>query len=170
MCCQEEARNQELHRRWLQVADPVRIEIKHSVLSTLGSPVREGRSTAALVVGKLAAIEVPLKMWPDLVPLLLHNITAAPTKDLKQSTFEALGYVCEEVPEHLGEFSDRVLEAIASGMNPAETDSNVKLAATTCLVNALPFVETNMRNEGHCRAIVDMFIATARYDLEFVRT
>jgi hypothetical protein len=74
------------------------------ILSTLASPVKEGRSTAALVIGKLAAIEIPLKMWPDLVQLLLHNIGQAPSKELKQSTFEALGYVCEEVHQHSQHF------------------------------------------------------------------
>ena len=71
--------------------------LSFQVLTTLASPVRVGRATAALVVGKLAAIEIPRHLWPDLVDLLLHNIHNAPNVDLKQATFEALGYVCEEV-------------------------------------------------------------------------
>ena len=117
------------------------------ILSTLGSSVKESRSTAALVIGKLAAIEVPRQLWNDLVPLLLHNVQAAPTKDLKQSTFEALGYVCEEVPDQLQAHSNGVLVAVASGMSADETDANVKLAATTALGNALEFIETNMSVE-----------------------
>lgn len=71
--------------------------IKQAVLTTLGAPLREARSTAAMVVAKIAAIDIPQGLWPDLVRILLHNIAAAPNADLKQSTFEALGYVCEEV-------------------------------------------------------------------------
>jgi importin subunit beta-1 len=122
------------------------------ILSTLGSSVKEGRSTAALVIGKLAAIEVPRGLWNDLVPLLLHNVQAAPTKDLKQSTFEALGYVCEEVPEHLQAHSNGVLVAVASGMSADETDASVKLAATTALGNSLEFIKTNMSVEVRRRS------------------
>jgi hypothetical protein len=125
----------------------------HQILSTLGSSVKEGRSTAALVIGKLAAIEVPRGLWNDLVPLLLHNVQAAPTKDLKQSTFEALGYVCEEVPEHLQAHSNGVLVAVASGMSADETDASVKLAATTALGNSLEFIKTNMSVEVRRRSL-----------------
>jgi importin subunit beta-1 len=163
------ARNAELTQRWLMVNDAVRLQIKHGILSTLASPVRESRSTAALVVGKLAAIEVPKKMWEDLVQLLLHNITAAPTKDLKQSTFEALGYVCEEVPESLSAHSNGILSAVASGMSAEETDANVKLAATNALTNSLLFIKDNMAVENDRRLIVQMIGTAAQFSDERVR-
>lgn len=163
-------RNAELQARWLQVNDDVRRQIKHGILSTLASPVREGRLTAALVIGKLAAIEVPKKMWDDLVPLLLHNISAAPTKELKQATFETLGYVCEEVDaETLSVHGPGILVAVASGMAAEETDANVKLAATTALLNSLHFIENNMKVENDRRLIVQMIGGAAQFSDERVR-
>jgi importin subunit beta-1 len=54
--------------------------------------------TAALVIAKVAAIEVPRKEWPELIQALLANMGATPsTKELRQSTLEALGYTCEEL-------------------------------------------------------------------------
>lgn len=50
-----------------------------------------------MVVAKIAAIEIPQGLWPELINLLLVNINTAPSSDLKQSTFQTLGYVCEEV-------------------------------------------------------------------------
>lgn len=54
--------------------------------------------TAALVIAKVAAVELPRKEWPELIQALLANMAAAPsTKELRQSTLEALGYICEEL-------------------------------------------------------------------------
>lgn len=77
--------------------ESVRLPVKRAVLSTLASDLREARGVAALVIAKIAAIEVPHNMWPELVELLLHNISTSQSKDLQQSTFETLGYICEEV-------------------------------------------------------------------------
>ena len=56
------------------------------------------RHTAALAIAKIAAIELPAKQWPELVSTLLANMNIQPPNPgLKQSTLEALGYVCEEM-------------------------------------------------------------------------
>jgi importin subunit beta-1 len=86
-----------LQQRWMMLPEAVRLPVKRAILSTLASDLREARGVAALVVSKIAAIEVPHNMWPELVELLLHNISTSPSKELRQSTFEALGYICEEV-------------------------------------------------------------------------
>lgn len=52
--------------------------------------------TAALVIAKVAAVEVPRSEWPELISALLANMAATPsTKELRQSTLETLGYTCE---------------------------------------------------------------------------
>lgn len=54
--------------------------------------------TAALVIAKVAAVEVPRSEWPELIQALLANMGAQPsTRELRQSTLEALGYTCEEL-------------------------------------------------------------------------
>lgn len=63
--------------------------------AALGSQGDAGH-TAALVIAKVAAVEVPLQQWPELIGSLLGNMAATPsTKELRQSTLEALGYCCE---------------------------------------------------------------------------
>jgi hypothetical protein len=52
-----------------------------------------------------------------------------------------------QVPEHLNEFSNGVLVAVASGLSGDETDASIKLAAVQALHNALHFVKKNMEIE-----------------------
>jgi importin subunit beta-1 len=48
------------------------------------------------VLAKIANIELPRGMWPDLVNNLLANMQQD-ADNMKQSTLEALGYICEEI-------------------------------------------------------------------------
>ena len=57
---------------------------------------RTVRHTAALVIAKVAAIELPAMQWPDLIRRLLANMDVSDS-GLRQSTLEALGYICEEM-------------------------------------------------------------------------
>ena len=65
------------------------------------------RHTAALVVAKVAAIELPRGEWRELIATLLANMsTTPPNSGLQQATLQALGYVCEE----MGYLADDVLD------------------------------------------------------------
>ena len=90
----------------------IRITVDYSVGSYLSSrgaqqtrrrllataQVAPARHTAALVVAKVAAIELPLQQWDDLIGTLLGNMTATPPNSgLQQATLQTLGYVCEEM-------------------------------------------------------------------------
>ena len=165
----EEKKNLELASRWLMLPDEIRKTVKVAVCSTLASPVRGGRMVAALCVGKIASIEYPRKLWPDLVDLLQHNILNAPNNDLKQATFEALGYVCEELPDHLFDKSGGILVAIASGLDSNQTDVSVKLAATICLLNSLEFIKKNMESPQDRKLIMQMILSTTVVDNEQIR-
>ena len=108
--------------------------------------------TAALDIAKVAAIELPTGQWPDLIQKLLDNMEAEPAKSaLRQSTLEALGYICEE----LGSIEQDVLEqaqvnniltSVAKGMRKEEPDMSVRRAATVALYNAIIFAQTNFEN------------------------
>ena len=120
--------------------------------------VLEAGHTAAMVIPKIAIVELPRQEWTDLIPTLLHNMgTDGGRAGIKQCTLEALGYVCEEIgsmalqgvadnvlsQEHV----NNILTAVVSGMTKDETDNTVRLAATTALYNALEFAHNNFDNE-----------------------
>ena len=66
------------------------------VLQTLGTETITP-SSAAQCVAYIACIELPHNEWLELLPTLLGNVTTAGSTDaLKESSLEAIGYVCEE--------------------------------------------------------------------------
>lgn len=120
------------------------------------------RHTAALVVAKVAAIEIPKGQWPELISSLLSNMNVQPPNPgLRTSTMEALGYVCEE----LGNLDDDYLEqaevnsiltAVAQGMRKEEGSIDVRHAATVALTNALEFASTNFGNDNERNYIMQI--------------
>ena len=132
------------------------------------SQVSVAARTAALVVAKVAAIDLPARAWPSLLPTLLGTMAStaadasapdsassapstAASASLRTATLEALGYVCEE----MGKRDDDVLEqdavnavltAVVAGMRRDERDAGVRLAATRALCNALEFAAANFES------------------------
>ena len=46
----------------------------------------------------IAATELPQNLWPEVIPTLVANVTnMQATEALKESSLEALGYICEEL-------------------------------------------------------------------------
>jgi len=148
----------ELAERWAnQVGEPVRVGIRQALVRTLGDASKDVRSTAALAIGKIAGIEIPRSLWPNLVEVLAQNIgSPASSNDLKQASFEALGYVCEECGPYLHANSDVVLGAIAQGMTKMQTNNEIKLAATTALANSFDFVKAHFAIEKDRHMILAM--------------
>ena len=149
----EQVRKAEYIARWISLDVAVKSQIKSALLTTLGSVVQDARHTAAQVIAKIAAIEVPNNQWPELVSSLLANMgsqTQAQPAHLKESTLEAIGYVCEEIAGTdtlTQEQVNSVLTAVVQGMNSTEANNDVRLAATRALYNALDFAHTNFENE-----------------------
>ena len=129
--------------------------------------VQVARHTAALVIAKVAAIELPNGQWTELVATLLANMgQQPPNSGLRQATLEALGYVCEE----MGRIDQDVLEqeqinsiltAVVQGMRKDEPDSGVRLAATVALLNALEFAQTNFENVDERNYLMQVMPAAA---------
>ena len=148
-----------LQQKWLaQVDQNQRNEIKSIIFQTLSSPVQEIRHTAAQVVAKFAAAEIPAKQWPELIPQLQLNVSGAQSStELKQAMLETLGYVCEELSlsgEQGDEFGgmdqaavNTMLTAIIQGMDKAETNNEVRLAACNALSIALTFASENFSRQ-----------------------
>ncbi|KAL2542279.1 Importin subunit beta-1 [Abeliophyllum distichum] len=144
----EQYRKYELVQRWLSLDVAVESQIKACLLQTLASPVPDARSTASQVIAKVAGIELPQKKWPELIGSLLSNIHQVPPH-VKQATLETLGYMCEEIiPEVVDQDQvNKILTAVVQGMNANEGNTEVRLAATRALYNALSFAQANFSND-----------------------
>jgi len=65
-------------------------------LTTLGtSDIRSG-VVSAQVVAAIAAIELPIGQWTDVIHQMLQNLQTENT-NLKQCTLQAIGFVCESI-------------------------------------------------------------------------
>lgn len=88
-------------------------------MQTLSGQNGTARHTAAQVIAKVGAIEVPEKQWTELVDGLLANVANTGFPGVVYNSLEALGYLCEELD--VGDLSldqvGRTLEAIITGMD-----------------------------------------------------
>ena len=143
----EQHRKSDLVQRWLALDPSAKNQIKMCLLQTLSSLVADARSTTSQVIAKVAGIELPQKQWPELIGSLLSNIHQLPPH-VKQATLETLGYLCEEVsPEVVDQDQvNKILTAVVQGMNASEGSTEVRLAATRALYNALGFAQANFSN------------------------
>eukprot|EP00775_Hariotina_reticulata_P014411 gene14411-14517_t len=161
----DEARKLELQARWGAVDSALKTQIREALLSTLQMEPQDVRHTAALVIAKVAAIDLPKREWPNLIGALLANMSATPPHHgVRQATLETLGYVCEEMgavddevlaPEQI----NMVLTAVVAGMRPEEPSADARLAATVALQNAIEFAEHNFNNEQERNYIMQMVCA-----------
>lgn len=132
--------------------ESVKSQVKSSLLGTLHASAADVAHTAAMVVAKVGAIEIPRNGWPELIHSLISNAQNMEQRTLRQATLQAIGYLCEELGAFEEDYLDQdtvnlVLTAVVGGMRPDETDVEIKLAATKALNNALEFASTNFKNE-----------------------
>lgn len=141
--------------RWSQIDANIRAKIKQLITETLGSPEREARHTAAQVMANIAHIELPLNQWPDLIQLLLQNMQK--DDNTKQSSLEALGYICEEIESDiLAGQSNEILTAVCKGIKYQNSD--IKIAGCNALFNALEFVKQNFERESERNYIMHVLL------------
>lgn len=163
----DEARKADLQARWGAVDPVIKGQIRDALLGTLAMEPQDVRHTAAMVIAKVAAIDLPRQEWPALINALLANMSAAtPQHGVRQATLEALGYICEEMgaletevlaPEQI----NMILTAVVAGMRPEEPSPDVRLAATTALQNAIEFAQLNMENEQERNYLMQVRRASA---------
>ncbi|XP_013386092.1 importin subunit beta-1 [Lingula anatina] len=138
----------EYQTRWLAFPEEVRTYVKKNILETLGTE-QTRPSSAAQCVAYVACTELPNGQWPDLMAVLVQNVTnATSTEMMKESTLEAIGYICQDIdPEILQSQSNEILTAIVHGMKKDEPSNHVRLAATNALLNSLEFTKANFDKE-----------------------
>lgn len=67
------------------------------VLQTLGTETYRPSSASQCVAG-IACAEIPVSQWPELIPQLVANVTNPnSTEHMKESTLEAIGYICQDI-------------------------------------------------------------------------
>ena len=67
------------------------------VLETLGTETLRP-SSAAQCVAYFACAELPNGLWPDVIAKLTSNVTnPASTEMMKESSLEAIGYICQDI-------------------------------------------------------------------------
>lgn len=148
-------------KKWSEIDPNIRSQIKANTLSTLGAPDKDARHTAALVLAAIAHVELPLNLWPELIQTLLGNMQQQ-NENLKQSTLEALGYVCEEIdPDILATQSNEILTAVCKGIK--DPQPQVKLAGLHALYNALDFVRSNFEKQNERDYIMAVILESATF-------
>ncbi|XP_072031323.1 importin subunit beta-1-like isoform X2 [Amphiura filiformis] len=149
--------------RWLQLSKELRQSVKDLVLQTLGTESHRP-SSAAQCVACIACAEIPSNQWPELIPRLVQNVTnAISTETLKESTLEAIGYICQDIdPDHLASQSNEILTAIVQGMRKDEPSIDVKHAATNAMLNSLEFTKANFDKESERHVIMQVVCETTQ--------
>lgn len=136
---------------WLAIDANARGQVKQTVLGCLASPQKEARKQAASVVAAIGVIELTHNQWAELIQGLVNNVTTSGSDPLKESSLEALGYICEEIDTAtLAPQSNLILTAVVQGMRKEEPNPDVRLAGTRALLNALGASQPRTRPLARC--------------------
>eukprot|EP01083_Nonionella_stella_P085574 237344_1 len=165
-----EAQQNQLRQRWLLMPAEVRQSLRQTVFQLIGCQGKDVRRMVALVLARIACVEVVSKNWNDLIRVLLDALQNAPNDDYRVNVYQCLQIICEEIPDYVSEYCIHLLEAIATGMKKDQANVELKLAATKALLPVLHFAQKSWENEAHRKMIMMMiFEATQCEQSEEVR-
>ncbi|XP_053666618.1 importin subunit beta [Anopheles marshallii] len=153
----DQANKQQYQERWRSFPEDVKEYIRKNILGTLGT--EESRpSSAAQCVAYVAVADLPVHQWPDLMQKLVDNVVnEKSTEALRESTLEAIGYICQDInSEILENQSNQILTAIIHGMRKSEPSNHVRLAATNALHNSLEFTKANFEETAERNYIMEV--------------
>lgn len=131
---------------WKALPTDTRSYIKTCYLKTLNSGEHGARHTAAMTIAKVAGIELPDNLWPELFGMLIAGIGGG-SLGTKLSGLETLGYVCEELSfvnvnclqqDEVNVVLGKVVEHMK-----VDIDASLQLAACQAMLNMLEFAEKN---------------------------
>lgn len=153
----DESLRAQYEERWLAMPEDVRVYTKTNVLGALGTESFRP-SAAAQCIQLIAMAELPRQMWPALLTTLVSNVTnSASTEMMKESTLQAIGYICQDVdPLFMQESANEILTAIVHGMRRDEQSTQVKLASTNALLNSLEFTRANFERDAERHFIMQV--------------
>jgi len=153
----DESLRAQYEERWLAMPEDVRLYTKQNVLGSLGTE-NFRPSAAAQCLQLIAMVELPRGLWPNLLATLVQNVTnAASTEIMKESTLQAIGYICQDVePRCMEDSANEILTAIVHGMRRDEVSTQVKLASTNALLNSLEFTRANFEKDAERHFIMQV--------------
>lgn len=157
LTARDQARVEEYTARWTNLPQASRDDIKQKVLSTLGSQEHRAGTAAAQVIAAIAAIELPVGLWNELISQLLGAMGDASNMRLRQAALQAIGFTCEGISSDvLAAQSNEILTAVIQGARKEEPSPEVQLAALQALYNSLEFVRANFDREGERNYIMQV--------------
>jgi len=164
----EFSRQAALQAKWLNQTDQeTKTRIKQLALETLSSSNAQAGQATAQVVAAIAAIELPRTQWPDLMTVLVRNVSEG-TQHQKQSSLTTIGFICEsqdtELRKSLVTYSNAILTAVVQGARKEEPNGEVRLAAITALGDSLEFVGNNFQHEGERNYIMQVVCEATQAD------
>merc|ERR1712142_1001529 len=131
----DESLRTQYEERWLAMPEDVRLYTKQNVLGTLGTE-NFRPSAAAQCLQLIAMVELPRGLWPNLLPTLVQNVTnAASTEIMKESTLQAIGYICQDVePRCMEDSANEIPTSLAdAAYEQAECGDEEETPQTYCL-------------------------------------
>ncbi|TFK48303.1 ARM repeat-containing protein [Heliocybe sulcata] len=153
----EVARQADYATRWLSLDNDTRNKIKQDSLMSLGQQNLRVAHVGAQVVSAIACVEIPAGQWQDLITLLLGFVNDANNTNLRISTLETIGFICEGIKsEVLSLRSNEILTAVIHGARKEEPSPDCQYAAIHALFNALDFVRDNFEREGERNYIMQV--------------
>jgi len=113
----DESLRAQYEERWLNIPEDVRQYTKQNVVGALGTESFRP-SAAAQCIHMIAVVELPRGCWPGLITTLVGNvINPSSSEVMKESTLQAIGYVCQDVDHRfLEESANDILTDIVHGM------------------------------------------------------
>ena len=156
----EYVRLREIQARWTQQIDPeIKSRVKQLAVKALSSQDARAGMAAAQFVASIAAMEFPRNQWPELMPLLVQNVSQGQANQ-KQASLQTIGYICEmqdaELQASLSQYSNTILTAVVQGARKEESNNDVRNSAMIALGDSLEFVRQNFENEGERNYIMQV--------------
>ncbi|KAI0764084.1 armadillo-type protein [Irpex lacteus] len=153
----ETTRQQEYSARWLGLEASDRKQIKDHALHALSSSNGKVGQVAAQFIAAIAAVELPVGQWQELIDTLLGFMNDQNSIiQLRVATLQTIGYICETIkPEILAVKANEILTAVIHGARKEEAPE-VQYAAVQALYNSLEFVRDNFEREGERNYIMQI--------------
>lgn len=150
----------EKFQKWKALGEHVKSQIRAALLQTISSKVGNAAHGAAMVIAKIAHIELLENAWPDLLPTLQNLVGNEGAGDICRSyALQCLGYVCEEFRSEGAQFpqqeTNKILTAIVQGMSSKQS-SDIRLAATRALADAIEFASMNFEKQDERDYLMQM--------------
>lgn len=160
------ARDSELKQRWAALPAPSRGLVKEAATSALVAQELDVGKSAAQVLAKIGAIEIPPGEWPGMVPLLLTHVTSVDPR-ARQIALVTLNYLCDELAQLQVEgtnvdesISNNILTAVMQGMR--DPDPSAKLEASRAFYHAVVLAQNIFQRPTERNFIMNVVMETCR--------